>query len=111
MISINWVDSISDIPDSLWQQCFPPPLEGRWWYYALEKCGLEDQFKFAYGLLLRDAEPIGIIPSFVMNVPMDILAPDVLVPFLPALSKVSKIFAYQRTLLLDLHVLMRAQLV
>ncbi len=98
MIGIEWVNSANDIPNDLWQECFPPPLEGRWWYSVLEGSELEDQFSFAYGILLRDAQPIGIVPTFIMNVPMAIVAPDALIPLLPFLSKISKIFAYQRTL-------------
>jgi hypothetical protein len=74
-ITLRWVESADDIPEELWGRAFPPPLEGLWWYRALEQGRLEDQFRFAYGMLTRGNEPIGIVPSFEMNVPIDLVAP------------------------------------
>ena len=68
-ITLRWVASAADISEELWERAFPPPLEGLWWYRALERGRLEDQFSFAYGLLSRGKEPIGIVPTFEMKVP------------------------------------------
>ena len=40
---------------------------------------LENQFRFAYGVLARGKEPIGIVPSFEMKVPIDLIAPPLVV--------------------------------
>src|SRR5262245_47846570 len=74
-IALCWVESADDIPEELWKRAFPPPLEGLWWYRALEQGRLEDQFRFAYGVLARGSETIGIVPSFEMKVPIDLVAP------------------------------------
>ena len=74
-ITLRWIESAADIPEELWERAFPPPLEGLWWYRALEQGRLEDQFRFAYGVLARRDEPIGIVPSFEMKVPIDLVAP------------------------------------
>lgn len=52
-LSLRWVSSVEAIPSDLWDACFPPPLEGRWWYRALERSRLEAQFTFAYAILER----------------------------------------------------------
>src|ERR1700734_186361 len=82
ILSIKWVSSQADIPADLWQKCFPPPLEGRWWYSVLENCGLEDQFIFSYGLLSQDGKPIGIVPIFLNDVPIELVAPEKIAPIL-----------------------------
>ncbi|HEX9396338.1 MAG TPA: GNAT family N-acetyltransferase [Burkholderiales bacterium] len=74
--SIRFVASEAQIDSSLWQACFAPPLEGRWWYSALEKSGLDDQFAFLYGVILRGGTPVGIAPAFVMDFPVALVAPD-----------------------------------
>ena len=68
--SVRFVQSESQIDPWLWDACFAPPLEGRWWYSTLEQCGLEDQFSFLYGVLHRDGIPVGIAPAFVMDFPV-----------------------------------------
>lgn len=68
--SVQFVTSESEISPALWDACFPPPLEGRWWYQTLESSGFEDQFTFAYGIVLEGARPAGIAPIFLMNVPL-----------------------------------------
>lgn len=85
-VSVSWVSSADAIPSDLWEQCFPPPLEGRWWYAALERSNLEDQFTFLYALLLRDNVPIGIAPAFLMDVPLDIIAPPPLASLLRSIG-------------------------
>jgi len=100
-ITIKWVRHSSEIPAKFFDLCFPPPLEGRFWYETLEDCGLEDQFEFAYALIFRNSEPVGIAPTFVMNVPMDLVAPPAITKLLkmaPLLGKLLPFLVYQRTL-------------
>jgi Peptidogalycan biosysnthesis/recognition len=92
-LSVAFVASEADLPADLWAQCFPPPLEGRWWYRMLEASALERQFTFLYARLDRGARPIGIAPLFLCDVPVAFLVPDWLLPvlslpgrLLPALS-------------------------
>src|SRR5271157_3375589 len=85
-IEIQWVSSADEIPQSLWERCFPPPLEGFWWYSALEQCGIGDQFTFDYAVILRAGVRIGIAPTFLMDVPVDIVAP-------PLVSQIINILA------------------
>ena len=79
-LQIELVNSHADIPAELWQACFPPPLEGRWWYQTLEESGLEDQFRFWYAVLHQGTRPVGIVPLFRMNLPLDVVVPDPLLP-------------------------------
>jgi len=97
-VSVRWVQSADAIPAELWEQCFPPPLEGRWWYAALEHAGLEDQFTFSYALLMRGGDAIGIAPAFLMDVPLDIVAPPSLARLLRSLGAWFPRLRYQRTL-------------
>src|SRR6516164_5572470 len=53
-LRVEWRHSADDIPTELWDQCFRAPLEGRWLYATLEQSGLEDQFTFAYALVMRE---------------------------------------------------------
>jgi hypothetical protein len=96
VIDIQWCHSANDIADELWQRCFPPPLEGKWWYSTLENSNLNDQFTFFYGLVKIDSIPVGIVPAFLMDVPMEIMAPDIVVPLVPFLKKVVPAICYQR---------------
>jgi hypothetical protein len=97
-IVIEWFESADRIADSLWQACFPPPLEGKWWYLALERSGLHDQFSFYYGLIKKGEKPIGIAPAFVMNVPIDLVAPPVVAKILQGAGAIVPSLRYQRTL-------------
>src|SRR5262249_19890835 len=62
MLSVSFKRSASDIDAALWEACFPPPLEGRWWYETLERSHLEDQFTFLYAssaeMARRSASPL-----------------------------------------------------
>lgn len=97
-IFIQWVSSAEQIPEELWQQCFPPPLEGFWWYNSLEKGGLESQFKFFYGLIKRDNQPIGIVPAFIMDVSIDLIAPPIIASLVRFLGRLSRSLRFNRTL-------------
>jgi len=94
MFSVAFASSASDIDAALWESCFPPPLEGRWWYQTLEQSRLEDQFSFFYAVIAKDGSPAGIAPAFVMNFPISLVAPDVLQPLVRLLGR----FAHPRTL-------------
>lgn len=79
---MRFVASEADIPTSLWDACFPLPLEGRWWYQTLEQSGLEDQFTFEYAVMHAGERPVGIAPLFLMTVPLGLAVPNWLRPFL-----------------------------
>ena len=96
--SVRWVASEADIDAALWEACFPPPLEGRWWYSALEQSGLEDQFSFLYGVIRRDAVDVGIAPAFVMDFPIELVAPPALAPAVRLLGRVWPRLARPHTL-------------
>ena len=96
--TIRWVDSVDAIPHALWEACFPPPLEGRWWYATLHGCGITDQFAFAYAVIERAGEPVGIAPTFAMDVPLDVIAPDSLAAVVRFVGRYVRFLRYQRTL-------------
>lgn len=97
-VTVHWVRSANDIQTDLWERCFPKTLEGRWWYQTLEASGLESQFVFAYGVIYYGEAPIGIMPIFSMDVPIDLVVPPYLVPLFRALEALFPQFGYQRTL-------------
>jgi hypothetical protein len=92
--SVRFVRSAAEVDAALWQACFPPPLEGRWWYEVLERSGLDDQFSFLYGVIERDGAAAGIAPVFLMSFPLSLVAPAPLQPLVRWLGR----FAYPRTL-------------
>ncbi len=97
-ITIDWVNRADDLPADLWGRCYPAPLEGLWWYRALERAGLEDQFTFAYAVISRGGTPVGIAPTFVMNLPLDIVMPDEIAPYVAWIGRWVPALRYQRTL-------------
>lgn len=96
-VQIEFVARTGDIPAGLWDQCFPAPLEGRFWYETLERCGLEDQFSFCYAVLSRAGTAIGIAPCFRHDVPITLVAPRPVAAVLTALSRVFPRIGFQRT--------------
>lgn len=98
MITITFVPSCDDIPAELWQACFQPPREGVWWYRALERCGIEEQFTFFYGLIRADGEPVGIAPCFVTNVPLELVVPEAVMRLLAIPGKLFPRLLTQPTL-------------
>jgi hypothetical protein len=86
--SVRWHDSEKEISTDLWSKCFAPPVEGQWWYQALERSGLESQFKFAYGVILEDGEEVGIMPTFLMDVPIELVAPPALAKMIRRVGRV-----------------------
>jgi hypothetical protein len=95
---VVWVERADDIPASTWARFFAPPREGAWWYRALEQSGLDDQFSFRYLLLTQDSTTVGLVPTFVMDVPMRLVVPPVLLPWVSALGHVFAWLRAQRTL-------------
>src|SRR5262245_563373 len=89
---VTFCTSESEIQGALWDACFPPIIEGRWWYRTLEKCGLEDQFTFFYALIQDNAQTVGITPAFLMRLPLDVVVPDALLPVAERLEKVHPSF-------------------
>jgi len=87
--SISFATAASDIDGALWEACFPPPLEGRWWYETLERSRLEDQFRFLYAVIRDGSAPVGIAPLFIMNFPVSLVAPDALKPLLPLIGSLA----------------------
>lgn len=98
LYELAWVDRADDVPTALWAECFGPPFEGGWWYRALENSGLEDQFRFRYLLLKQGGETVGLAPTFVMDVPMSLVVPPALLPWVSALGRVIPWLRAQRTL-------------
>ncbi len=96
--SVRFVQSESQIDPALWDACFAPPLEGRWWYSTLEQCGLEDQFSFLYGVLHRDGIPVGIAPAFVMDFPVALVAPPALQRGIEGLGRMFPSLFFPRSL-------------
>ena len=98
-LGLTWHKRTSDIPDSLWRDCFPPPREGLFWFRSLELGKLHDQFTFLFGLLEMDGSPIGIVPTFVFDLPLDlVIPPEIARLLLPFLRGPLRRLAYQRTL-------------
>jgi Peptidogalycan biosysnthesis/recognition len=95
---IEFVETASRIPDNLWETCFQPPAEGRWFYETLEQSGIEDQFTFFYGLIKHLGSPAGIAPIFLMDVPVDEVAPQTFLWLLRVVGKIVPSVLSQRTL-------------
>ena len=98
-LDISWHKRTSEIPDSLWRDCFRPPREGLFWFRALESGKLDDQFAFLFGLLKMNGSPIGIVPAFLFDLPLDLVSPpEVARVVMPILRGPLRRFAYQRPL-------------
>jgi len=96
-LTLEWLNSESQIPQALWDNCFPAPYEGQWWYRSLECSHLEKQFTFTYGLISLNVEPIAIAPAFVMDVPIELVMPPLILPIVKIIGKIIPSFLYQRT--------------
>jgi hypothetical protein len=98
-LDLGWHERTSEIPDSLWRDCFPPPREGLFWFRALESGKLDDQFTFLFGLLKMGGSPIGIVTAFVFDLPLDLVIPPEITRLLtPFLRGPLRRLAYLRTL-------------
>ena len=94
---VEFFGTASQISNGLWDTCFRHPAEGRWWYETLDHSGIEDQFSFFYGLIEHLGRPVGIAPGFVMNVPVEQVAPKELLHLLRPIGKILPSLLYQRT--------------
>jgi Acetyltransferase (GNAT) domain len=94
---VEFFETASQIPNELWDACFQPPAEGRWWYEALDQSGIEDQFTFFYGLIKHLGRPVGIAPGFVMDVPVEQVAPPEFLRLVRPLGKIVPSVLCQRT--------------
>jgi hypothetical protein len=95
---VEFLGKASQIPDDLWDICFHPPGEGRWWYQALEQSGIDDQFTLFYALIKDLGSPVGIAPLFVMDIPVEQVAPQEFLRLLRLMGKFVPSVLYQRTL-------------
>ena len=95
---VEFLKKASQIPDDLWEACFRAPGEGRWWYEALEESGIDDQFTFFYGLIKDLRYPVGIAPVFVMDMPVEQVAPPEFLRLLRLIGKIVSSVLCQRTL-------------
>jgi hypothetical protein len=95
---VEFLETASQIPIGLWDVCFQPPAEGRWWYEALDQSGIEDQFTFLYALLNHFGSPVGLAPAFFMDVPVDQVAPQQFLRLLRLAGKIMPSVLSQRTL-------------
>jgi len=102
---VEFFKKASQIPNGLWEACFQPPAEGRWWYEALDQSGIDDQFTFLYGLIKHFSRPVGIAPVFVMDVPVDQVAPQEFLRLLWLVRKIVPSVSCQRTLFVGSPVL------
>ena len=96
--SVRTVSRAEEAPQSLWDEGFAPPVEGKWWYEVFEQSGLEDQFEFLYAIVERDGHPVGLAPMFVADVPIELVVPDELFPAFKAIGRVFPGAMAQRTL-------------
>jgi hypothetical protein len=85
--TVRWVSSAEQISVDLWSRCFPLPIEGKWWYSVLDRSGLESQFTFAYAVIERRQEPIGIAPTFLMDLQLDLVPSPFMTRLLDFLGK------------------------
>ena len=98
MLDVEWVESEAEVAASLWAQCFPPPFEGRWWYRALERSGLQDQFRFFYAQVYDTRHALALAPAFLMDVPLRLVAPESLATTIARLERLAPSLLQQRTL-------------
>jgi hypothetical protein len=95
---IEFLETASQIPNGLWGACFQPPAEGRWWYESLDQSGIEDQFTFLYALINHFGSSVGIAPAFLMDVPVDQVAPQQFLRLSRLVGKIVPSVLSQRTL-------------
>lgn len=86
-LSVSFVESEKDIPAELWSACFKPEQEGQWWCRIVETAGLDQQFRIFYALVRRGSEAVGIAPMYTMELPLDFIVPDTMIPMLAWLGK------------------------
>jgi len=94
----HWFRHAAECDQALWAEGFPASLEGQWWYHVLEQAQLEDQFEFYY-LEIRDShgDALALAPCFLMEVPLEMFAPEPLLPLLKWIGKGYPPLLHQRT--------------
>jgi hypothetical protein len=97
-LSVRFVERCDAVPAVLWEAGFGPPLEGVWWYRALEQSDLEEQFTFYYAVVERDGRPVALAPMFLADVPMALVAPPEVMPALQLVGRFFPGVLVQRTL-------------
>ncbi len=97
-LTVRWFDTAADIGLELWHACFPAPLEGFWWYDALDRAALDDQFTFAYGVVYQAEKAVAIAPVFQMRLPVDLIAPPAVAKMLVRASPWLDGLRFQKTL-------------
>lgn len=102
---IEFFERASQIPNELWDDCFQPPDEGRWWYETLDQSGIEDQFTFFYALFEHLGIPAGIALCFVMDLPIEQVAPQEFLRLLRLVGRIMPSVLWQRTLFVGSPVL------
>ncbi len=95
---VEFLKKASQIPNDLWDACFQPPAEGRWWYETLDQSGIDDQFTILYGLIKHLDRPVGIAPVFAMDLPLEEFAPQEFLRLLRLVGKIVPSVLWQRTL-------------
>ena len=95
---VEFFETASQIPKELWDALFQPPAAGCWWYETLDQSGIEDQFTFFYALIIHLGCPVGIAPVFVMDVPVEQVAPQEFLRLFRLVGKIAPSVLYQRTL-------------
>jgi hypothetical protein len=95
---VEFLKKASQIPSDLWEACFQLPAEGRWWYETLDQSGIDDQFTFFYGLIKHFGRSVGIVPVFVMDVPVEQVAPHEFLRVLRLVGRIVPSVLCQRTL-------------
>lgn len=97
--TVAFAESENQIPADLWPACFGPSQEGQWWCRLIENAGVEGQFRIFYAVLSEGGKPVGIAPLFTMQLPLEFIVPDWLVPklafigrMLPSLSQPQILF-------------------
>ena len=97
-LELKWYARTTEIPEDLWRTCFSAPQEGLFWYRALECGNLEDQFTFAFALLHVEGAPVGIVPTFLFNLPLELVIPKPIARFiLPLAQGPLRGLAFQKT--------------
>lgn len=96
--SVSWVSTYKEIPTALFDRTFGDDIEGAWWYQALENSKLSDQFQFQYGVISVNGEPVGVAPAFLMDLPLDLVVPESVLPLFKLFGNLHRGALYQRTL-------------
>ena len=73
-LQLVWHSCAEAVDETLWRRLFSPPVEGIFWYRAIE-AGCVDPREYCYGVLERGGVPIAVIPAFLFDMPLDLVFP------------------------------------